>query len=205
MKVARYSFSGSIPVKFFLSIDYDTINKHLEKLPSQSYYIKMKICCDPGCNNIGVVIATKWCQYLLYLQQHFSLGTVLPKSFTEAFSSNSRLDVREVKTESVRALRRYFGIKFLSLEVRSFYHFSKSISLISVSVYQFFFVNLVVLDVTVFWVQSGAHQTLARKKQETCSCSDWCHWSQRKIKQCSQSKWPKRVFSFREVKVTFGR
>ena len=55
---------------------------------------------------------------LLYLQQHFSLGTVLPKSFTEAFSSNSRLDVREIKTESVRALRRYFGIKFLSLEIR---------------------------------------------------------------------------------------
>ena len=37
MKVARYSFSGSIPVKFFLSIDYDTINKHLEKLPPQLY------------------------------------------------------------------------------------------------------------------------------------------------------------------------
>ena len=56
--------------------------------------------------------------YLLYLQEHFSLGTVLPKSFTGAFSSNSRLDARKVKTESVRALRRYFGIKFLSLEIR---------------------------------------------------------------------------------------
>ena len=30
MKVARYSFSGSIPS---LSINYVTINKHLEKLP----------------------------------------------------------------------------------------------------------------------------------------------------------------------------
>ena len=46
------------------------------------------------------------------------VGTVLPKSITGAFSSNSRLDVREVKTESVRALSRYFGIKFLSLEIR---------------------------------------------------------------------------------------
>ena len=43
---------------------------------------------------------------------NFSLGTVLPKSITGAFSSNSRLDVREVKTESIRALSRYFGIKF---------------------------------------------------------------------------------------------
>ena len=46
------------------------------------------------------------------------MGTVLLKSITGAFSSNSRLDVREVKTESVRALSRYFGIKFLSLEIR---------------------------------------------------------------------------------------
>ena len=40
------------------------------------------------------------------------------KSFSGAFSSNSRLDVREVKTESVRALSRYFGMKFLLLEIR---------------------------------------------------------------------------------------
>ena len=78
----------------------------------------MKICCDQGCNDIGVVIATKWSHYLLYLQQYFSLGTVLLKSITGAFSSNSRLDVREVKTESVRALSRYFGMKFLLLEIR---------------------------------------------------------------------------------------
>ena len=39
------------------------------------------------------------------------MGTVLPKSITGAFSSNSRLDVREVKTESVRALSRYLGDK----------------------------------------------------------------------------------------------
>ena len=47
----------------------------------------------------------------------FSLGTVLLKSITGAFSSNSRFDVREVETESVTALSRYFGIKFLSLEI----------------------------------------------------------------------------------------
>ena len=46
-----------------------------------------------------------------------ALRTVLTKSFTEAFSSNSRLNVREVKTETVRALLGYFGMKFLSLEM----------------------------------------------------------------------------------------
>ena len=101
-----------------LSINYVAINKHLEKLPPQLYEIKMKICCDQGCNDIGVVTATKWSHYLLYLQQYFSVGTVLLKSITGAFSSNSRLDVREVKTESVRALSGYFGIKFLSLEIQ---------------------------------------------------------------------------------------
>ena len=38
------------------------------------------------------------------------------KAFSGAFSSNSRLDIREGKTESVRALSKYFGIKFLSSE-----------------------------------------------------------------------------------------
>ena len=57
----------------------------------------MEICYDQGCNDIGVVIATKLCHYLFYLQQYLSaLGAVLRKSFTRAFSSNSRLDVREV-------------------------------------------------------------------------------------------------------------
>ena len=73
----------------------------------------MKICHDQECNDIGVVIATKWRHCLFYLQQYFSaLGTVLTKSFMEAFCSNSRLDVREVKTETVRVLLGYFGMKF---------------------------------------------------------------------------------------------
>ena len=48
------------------------------------------------------------------------LGTgnrVPTKSFTGDFFCNSCLDVREVKTESIRALPRYFGMKFLSLEI----------------------------------------------------------------------------------------
>ena len=73
----------------------------------------MKICHDQECNDIGVVIATKRRHCIFYLQQYFSaLGTVLTKSFTEAFSSNSRLNVREVKTETLRVLLGYFGMKF---------------------------------------------------------------------------------------------
>ena len=63
-----------------LSINYVTINKDLAKLPPQLYQTKMKICYDQSCNDIGVVIATKWRHYLFYLQQYFSaLGTVLRK------------------------------------------------------------------------------------------------------------------------------
>ena len=54
----------------------------------------------------------------ILLAEYFSAqGTVFTKSFTEAFSSNSRLDVLVVKTETVRVLLRYFGMKFLSLEI----------------------------------------------------------------------------------------
>ena len=52
----------------------------------------------------------------LDLQQYFStLRTVPTKLFTGAFLSNSRLDVREVKKESIGVLLGYFGMKFLSL------------------------------------------------------------------------------------------
>ena len=56
-KVARYSFSRSIPPKFEHKLLRH--NTGLEKLPPQLYQIKMKICYDQGCNDIGVVIATK--------------------------------------------------------------------------------------------------------------------------------------------------
>ena len=46
------------------------------------------------------------------------MGTVLPKSFTGAFSSNCGLDVCEVQAKSVRALSRDFGMKFLWLETQ---------------------------------------------------------------------------------------
>ena len=39
--------------------NYVAINKDLEKILPQLYKIKMKICCDQGYNDIGVVIATK--------------------------------------------------------------------------------------------------------------------------------------------------
>ena len=66
---------------------------------------------------LSSVIATKRRHCLVYfIQQYFSaLGTVPKKSFTGTFFSNSRLDVSEVKTESIRALLGYFGMKFLSL------------------------------------------------------------------------------------------
>ena len=71
------------------------------------------------CNDIRVVIATKWCSCLFYLQQYFSaLGTVLPKSFTVAFSCNSCLKACKVYAKSIRALSKYFGMKFLWLEIR---------------------------------------------------------------------------------------
>ena len=116
MKMARYSFSRSIPAKF-----EHKLRRHKQtfvKIATTVVLDKDEICCDQGCNDIGVVIATKWRHYLLYLQQYFSVGTVLLKSITGAFSSNRRLNVREVKTESVRELSRHFGIKFLSLEIR---------------------------------------------------------------------------------------
>ena len=60
---------------------------------------------------------------MYHLQQYFlAPGTVLAKSLTGAFFPQyGRLDVREVKAESVwaqceLALSRYFGMKILSLE-----------------------------------------------------------------------------------------
>ena len=67
-------FSGSS-----LSINYIAINIWKNCHHSCVTEIKMKICSDQGSNDIGVVIATKWRPYLLYLQQFFSLGTVLTK------------------------------------------------------------------------------------------------------------------------------
>ena len=62
---------------------------------------------------IEVVIATKDAITYFNCRSIFGTGTVLPKSFMGALSSNSRLDVRK----SVSALSRYFGMKFLWLEI----------------------------------------------------------------------------------------
>ena len=43
---------------------------------------------------------------------------IVPGSFFLQYSQYGRLDVVEVKAESVRTLWRYFGMKFLSLEIR---------------------------------------------------------------------------------------
>lgn len=80
----------------------------------------MKICYDQGAQRY------RSCHYkeltplpvLLAAVNFSALGTVLPKSFTGAFSSDSRLDVCEVYVEPVKALSRYFGMKFLWLEKR---------------------------------------------------------------------------------------
>ena len=86
IKVAQYSVLGSIPPEF-----EHKLRRHKQifgKMATTVVLDKNDICYNQGCNDIGVVIATKWRYYLFYLQQYISaLGTVLSKSFTRAFSS----------------------------------------------------------------------------------------------------------------------
>ena len=56
-----------------LSINYVPMNKDLAKLPPQLYYIKMKICHDQRCNDIGRN-SRKWRHYL-FLPAAVFLGT----------------------------------------------------------------------------------------------------------------------------------
>ena len=65
-----------------LSINYVAMNKHFGKIATTAVLDKD----ENGCNDIGVVLATKGSHYLLCSQQYFSAGTVLPKSITGAFS-----------------------------------------------------------------------------------------------------------------------
>ena len=54
--------------------------------------MKMKICYDQGCHSNEMTLLP-----ILLAAVYFSaVGTVLPKSFTGTFSSNSGLDVRDV-------------------------------------------------------------------------------------------------------------
>ena len=64
-----------------LSINYVVINNDLDKLPPQLY----EICCDQGCNDIGVVVAPKWRRYLLYLRQFLCTGNCSAKIVYRSF------------------------------------------------------------------------------------------------------------------------
>ena len=101
MKVARYcnSFSGSIPPNF--EHNYVAIDKHLEKLLPQFYQIWMKIYHR-------VLMTSELSQQRNDAIVYFTCN----KIFTATFLSNSRVDVREVKTESIKELSGYFGMKF---------------------------------------------------------------------------------------------
>ena len=95
IKVAQYSFSGSTPPKF-----EHKLRRHKKRFG--------KIATTVVLNKEGNLLwsGLQWHRSChsneitplpIYLQQYLSaLGAVLPKSFTRAFSSNSRLDVREV-------------------------------------------------------------------------------------------------------------
>ena len=107
MKVPRYSFSGSIPAKF-----EHKLRRHKQTFGKIATTVVLEK--DENLSRSGL----QWHQSC-----HSNEMTPLPiilaalfltmKSFLGAFSSNSRLDVPEVKTDSVRALSGYFGIKFL--------------------------------------------------------------------------------------------
>ena len=107
MKVARYSFSGSIPSKFERKLcrHKQTVRKIttscIRYSPMKFVMIRVAMTSDRSCYNNKMTplpSAVNLQQYLL------ALGTVLTKSFTGAFFLQyGRLDVREVKAESVRA------------------------------------------------------------------------------------------------------
>ena len=92
-KVARWNFSGSIPPKF-----EHKLRRHYQRFGEiTTTAVKKEKCFDQGYKDVQAVIATKWQHYLFYLQPYSStMGTLLSKSITEAFSSCSPLHVREV-------------------------------------------------------------------------------------------------------------
>ena len=59
--MARYSFSGSIPLKFECKLrrHKQRLEKLIGKIDTTVVLNKMKLCYDQGCNDIGGVIATK--------------------------------------------------------------------------------------------------------------------------------------------------
>ena len=57
MKMARYSFSRSVPAKFEHKLRRR--KQTFVEIATTVVLDKDDICCDQGCNDIGVVIATK--------------------------------------------------------------------------------------------------------------------------------------------------
>ena len=108
MKTVPYSFSGSIPAKF----------KHKLRRHKQTVgKITTTVVLDKD-ENLGL----QW-HRSCYSNEMKPLPIILAAIFLSGncsskidhrsfFLQYGRLDVREVKTESVRALSRYFGIKF---------------------------------------------------------------------------------------------
>ena len=116
-KLAWYSFSASMPPKF----EYK-LRRHKQrfgKIATTVVLDKDEIFLWSGLQWHQSCHSNEMRPLSILLQQSFSaLGTIVSKSFTGAFSSNSRLDVHEVWAESVRALSSYFGMKFLWLEIQ---------------------------------------------------------------------------------------
>ena len=94
-KVARYSFSGSIPPKFGLRLYRFT--QWFAKIATTVVVDKDENLLWSGLQWHRSCHSNEMSHYLFYFQYYFSaLGTVLPKLFTGAFSSNSCLNVCEV-------------------------------------------------------------------------------------------------------------
>ena len=66
--------------------NFVVINRDLEKLPPQLYWINMKICYDQGYNDSEVVMTTIWHHYLYYLKLYFlALGKSCKKNLCKRY------------------------------------------------------------------------------------------------------------------------
>ena len=83
-----------------LSISYVAIHKDMVKRLAQLYQTKMKICYE-----------------LCYVLLTTCSGIFSPQLLTGACFSNTCLNIREVWAKSMRAFPRYFGIKFIRVEI----------------------------------------------------------------------------------------
>ena len=95
IKVARYSFSGSMPPKF-----EHKLRRHKQRFEK----ISTTVILDKNENLLSSGLQRHWSCHSNGMTPLpillTALGTVLPKSLMEAFSSNSHLNVREVQAES---------------------------------------------------------------------------------------------------------